>query len=229
VSAHRTDFLNTGIYSVAEASRLTGVSRGKIRRWLKGYDFRKDGDVHHSNPVWRSEIKPIGDKFALGFLDLIEIRFVESFLRAGVSWATMRRAHVAAKEELGTDHPYCSNRFVTDGRRILLQQASKDEALLDLLTNQREFRRIVEPFLKELEFAGGSIRWWPLGKERAVVLDPQRNFGQPTAAKSGVPTQTLARSVKANSSIEMVARWYEVQPREVRDAVEFERSLARAA
>jgi hypothetical protein len=40
---------------------------------------------------------------------------------------------------------------------------------------------------------------------------------------------TLARSVRANSSVDLVARWYEVQREEVRDAVEFEDSLAKAA
>jgi uncharacterized protein (DUF433 family) len=47
--------------------------------------------------------------------------------------------------------------------------------------------------------------------------------------KSGVPTAILARSAKANSSQEIVAQWYEVHPNEVRDAVEFEESLAKAA
>jgi hypothetical protein len=43
-----------------------------------------------------------------------------------------------------------------------------------------------------------------------------------------VPAATLARSVKANS-VETVAQWYEVQKDEVRDAVEYEESLAKAA
>lgn len=65
--------------------------------------------------------------------------------------------------------------------------------------------------------------------DAARLTDPRRNFGQPTVMKSGVPAATLARSVKANSSQEVVARWYEVHPDEVRDAVEFEQSLAKAA
>jgi len=44
-----------------------------------------------------------------------------------------------------------------------------------------------------------------------------------------VPATALARSVKANASVDEVARWYEVQRDEVRDAVAFEESLAAAA
>jgi uncharacterized protein (DUF433 family) len=143
----------------------------------------------------------------------------------------MRRAHVRAQNELQTTHPFCSNRISTDGKNIFLKQAEEDsdQALLNLVTQQREFSRIVQDFLKELQFSGNDIVWWPLGKEKQIVIDPRRNFGQPTVAKSGVPAITLARSVRANSSVDVVARWYEVQREEVRDAVEFEDSLARAA
>jgi uncharacterized protein (DUF433 family) len=147
------------------------------------------------------------------------------------SWKTMRRAHGRAQEELKTTHPFCSNRISTDGKNILMRQAKEDgdEALLNLVTQQREFKRIVPEFLKELEFSGDDIVWWPLGKGRQIIVDPRRNFGQPTVAKSGVPAITLARSVKANSSVDVVARWYEVQRDEVCDAVEFEELLAEAA
>jgi uncharacterized protein (DUF433 family) len=230
MTATNVTALNTGIYSLSEAARLTGVSTGRIRRWLKGYDFRKGTKQRHSDAVWHGQHKPLDNRIALGFLDLIEIRFVEAFLRQCVSWKTMRLAHTLAREEMKTEHPFCTNQFVTDGRKILLRQGatSSDQALIDIATDQQEFLRLVQPFLKEFEFSEDNYlsRWWPLGKHRAVVIDPVRNFGQPTVAESGVPTQVLARGLSANKSVEMVARWFEVQPDEVRDAAEFEQKLA---
>ena len=223
--------LNAGLYTVPEAGRLTRISVGKVRRWLKGYDFCSGPSVRHSDPLWQGEIKPIENKLALSFRDLLELRFIDAFIKAGVSWRTMRRAHANAQEELRTTHPFCSQRIATDGKNILLRQAKEDSdaALLNLVTNQREFSRIVHDFLKELEFSGDEIVWWPLGKDRQIVVDPRRNFGQPTVVRSGVPAQILARSVRANCSEDLVARWYEVQADEIRDAVEFEESLAKAA
>ncbi len=231
VHVREPTLLNTGLYTVTEAARLTRVSVGKIRRWLKGYNFKVGESVHHSDAVWQGELEPIENKLALSFRDLLELRFVDAFIRAGVSWRTMRGAHAKAQDELKTTHPFCSNRIATDGKNILLRQGEEDsdEALVNLVTNQREFSRIVQSFLKELEFSGKDIIWWPLGKERQIVLDPKRNFGQPSVARSGVPAQIIARSVKANVSEEMVASWYEVQSEEVRDAVEWEASLAKAA
>jgi uncharacterized protein (DUF433 family) len=231
VDAAELNLLNTGLYSVPEAARLTRISVGKIRRWLKGYNFKSGDSIHHSDAVWQGELQPVENKLALSFRDLLELRFVDAFIGAGVSWRTMRRAHAKAQTGLDTTHPFCSNRIFTDGRSILLRQGEQDsdQALIDLATDQAEFSRIVEPFRKELEFSGSDIIWWPLGRQRQIVVDPKRNFGQPTVARSGVPSQVLARSVKANASSDLVAQWYEVQPEEIRDAVEFEESLARAA
>ncbi|HWA85894.1 MAG TPA: DUF433 domain-containing protein [Opitutus sp.] len=223
-----TPFLGAGIYTIPEAARLSGVSAARIRRWLKGYGFKTRKARHHSPPVWNGQLDPIEGKLAIGFRDLMEIRFVNAFLDAGVSWKTMRAAHVAAKAKLGSDQPFCTHQFVTDGREILQREAhaSGDTSLLNITTDQREFDRLVSPFLKELDFDGGVTRWWPLGRKRFVVVDPVKNLGQPTVTRSGVPTRVLARSVAANGSVDEVARWFEVATEEVRDAVEFEQSLA---
>lgn len=223
-----TQLLGAGIYTVPEASRLAGVSAARIRRWLKDYDFKSRKEQHHSNPVWTGQFEKLDEKLAVGFKDLMEIRYVRAFLEKGVNWKTMRAAHVAAKAKLSTDHPFCDHRFATEGRAILLQEAetSGDTCLTNITTDQREFTQIITPFLKELEFDDGVTRWWPLGRKRLVVVDPVRNLGQPTVNRSGVPTRVLARSVQTNGSIESVARWFEVAPEEVRDAVEFEQTLA---
>src|SRR5215471_15176528 len=134
VSNRTSNLVNAGIYNVSEAARLTRVSVGKIRRWLRGYDFKSGESVRHSDAVWQGELHPIEDKLALSFRDLLELRFVDAFIRAGVSWRTMRRAHSKAQTKLKTTHPFCSNRIFTDGRSILLRQAEedRDQALINL-------------------------------------------------------------------------------------------------
>jgi len=228
VQASNSNLLNAGLYTVPEAARLTKISPGKIRRWLRGYNFKSGERVRHSDAVWQGELKPIENKLALSFRDLLELRFVDAFIRAGVSWRTMRRAHQKAQDQLNTTHPFCSNRIFTDGRSILLRQGEEDSdrVLINLANDQAEFARIVAPFQKELEFSGADIVWWPLGRKRQVVLDPKRNFGQPSVARSWVPTRVLARSATTNGSIEVVAHWFEVAASEVRDAIEFEARLA---
>lgn len=226
-----TSYFNIGIYTIRDAARLTGVSTGRIRRWLRGYRYRSRKRAYASPPLWHGQWEPINHSVALGFLDLIEIRFVDAFLKAGVSWATLREARVKAGEMFKGAHPFCTNGFMTDGRSIFveLHRETGEPSLLEIVRRQHVFAQIVRPFLRELEFAEGRgmVRWWPLGTQRQVVLDPTRNFGRPIVDRRGVPTEVLAKAAAAcGGSLAEVSRWYEVPQTEIRDAVEFEQRLA---
>ena len=224
-------YLNAGVYAITEASRLTGVSAGRIRRWLRGYRYTSRKKRYSSPPLWTGQFRPIENKLALGFLDLIEVKFVDAFLDAGVTWDMIHKARDHAKKWFpGESHPFCTKRFLTDGREIFLElhRETGEPSLFDIASNQQVFSQIMLPFLKQLEFSKDSIleRWWPCGREHQVVVDPKRNFGQPTIFQEGIPTHTLARSVKANGTVREVARWYEITAEAVREAVEFEQKLA---
>ena len=225
------NYFNTGIYTIRDAAQLTGVSTGRIRRWLRGYHYHSRRKAYASPPLWRGQWPPIAQSVSLGFLDLIEIRFVEAFLKEGVSWATLRQARERAGEMFKVSHPFCTMGFMTDGRAIFvgLHHETEKAGLLEIVRRQQVFAQIVRPFLKELEFAKSKdlVRWWPLGTQRQVVLDPTRNFGRPIVNRRGVPTEVLARATAAcGGSLAEVARWYEVPEAEIRDAVEFEQRFA---
>jgi uncharacterized protein (DUF433 family) len=107
--------------------------------------------------------------------------------------------------------------------------ATPDAAFQELVTNQLEFRRLLMTYLVKLDFREGqAIRWWPVGKKRRILVDPQRSFGQPIVSREGVPTAILARAFNVERSVAVVARWYAVRPRSVEDAVEFEAALQAA-
>jgi uncharacterized protein (DUF433 family) len=222
-------YLNVGMYTVPEASRLTGVSRGRIRRWLKGYH----STLRHKNysALWTPQLPQPGKGVVLGFLDLIEVKFVGAFLDRGVSWRMIHKVREKASRLYPrVSHPFCTKGFVTDGQRVFAEvhRQTGEKSLLDIATDQHLFAEITRPFLKQLEFRDGSMleRWWPMGRARQVVLDPRKNFGQPTIFRDGIVTQVLAQSVRANGSIEVVARWFEISPESVQDAVDYELSLA---
>jgi uncharacterized protein (DUF433 family) len=223
-------FVGVGIYSVSEASRLSGVSRARIRRWLRGYTFKHGTGIHESPPVWRRQLPSVGNSVALGFLDLMEVRFVNAFLEKGVSWRTIRRAAEIARRKYNKDHPFSTRQFKTDGKRMFEEviEKSGENKLLDIVSNQYAFQRILAPYLKGVEFdrSDNLVRWWPLGPRRQVVIDPQRSFGQPIAAAEGVPTSILYRAYQVEDSVLAVASWYEVSRASVRAAVEFEKILA---
>jgi uncharacterized protein (DUF433 family) len=63
-------------------------------------------------------------------------------------------------------------------------------------------------------------------KKRQVALDPRRSFGHPIIFREGIATNILARSAQANDSVEEVARWFQISPASVREAIDFEQALA---
>ena len=109
-----------------------------------------------------------------------------------------------------------------------MHKETGESSLLEIATDQHVFAEITKPFLRQLEFKEGTIleRWWPLGIDGHIVVDPKKNFGQPTVSTEGIPTQVLAESFQANGSIQEVARWYEISPKSVQEAVDYEQSLA---
>jgi uncharacterized protein (DUF433 family) len=229
IVAPTRELLGKGIYTVPDASRLSRVSPRRIRYWLKGLPSEDVSETteHH---LWQGELGPIDDKIALGFLDLQEVRFIDAFLKAGVTWHLLRTAHGVARERYETEHPFCTRRFVTDGRLIIEEIAAEpgDLAYEEVVQGQRVFPKVIQPFLRELEFAKNDqlIRWWPLGIKRGVVLDPNRQFGQPITAKAGVATDILQAAAKTGQTVEEIANWYEIDIPSVRDAIEFEHGLA---
>jgi uncharacterized protein (DUF433 family) len=226
-----TDYrlIGHGVYTIAEAGRLTGVEARTIRRWLVGYRFKVGDQPRRSPPVFAPEHEVFDGVPAMSFLDLQEIRFVDAFVRRGVSWTTLRETHREAQKLLDDRHPFATGWFVTDGRNLLvdMRRTRRDAGLLNIVRKQWEFRRIVAPFLKDLDYEKDRIvRWWPMAGRRRVVVDPERSFGQPVVVRESVPTAVLASAFAVEESYDTVARWYEVSPRSVRDAVEFEQHLA---
>jgi len=217
------NMLGVGIYGIPEASRLTGVSRGRIRRWLTGYDFASKSGTRHSPPVWKPELPTIGGDLALTFLDLQEVRFVDAFLKLNVPWKTIRLVEEIARDRYHLSHPFCTLRFKASGRQIFREVEGK---VFEFITNQHFFEGVIQPFLKDVDFHGQyPMRWWFLGHNRAVILDPARSFGQPIVDKGGYLTRTIADTLKAEKSIDHVASWYGIERSAVEDAVECEGKL----
>jgi hypothetical protein len=126
-----TDPLAGGFYTIREAARLLNMpNTGVIGAWLKGRG--------RSAPVIRRQYEPIAGKQELGFLDLIEIRFIEYFRKQGYSLQSLRKAAETARAELQNEHPFAlyGAKFVARRKNIFLAVATdeKDTKLLNLVT-----------------------------------------------------------------------------------------------
>ena len=223
--------LGIGLYTVPEAARLTGIPPGRLRRWLRGYSYRSGEAVAISEPVWQCQLPEIDSTLGLGFLDLMEARFIDAFRKADVPWHVIRLCAERARELCGADHPFATRRFRTDGRTIFAETADQagEAQLLDLAKSQFAFGQVIAPSLYAgIEFCDRDmpVRWWPLGPQSPIVIDPARSFGQPIVSTAGIPTSVLADAIEAEGSVAKVARLFRIPPQSVHAALRFEQRMA---
>ena len=234
--------LGRGVYGAAEALRLINfrrqfeassahsISRQTIARWLRGYDYTRNGETRHSDPLWRPDYVNEDDTLELSFRDLIELRFVKTFEDHGLSLRTIRACFKRAVELVHDDRPFSTQKFRTDGRTIFLEITDdvREGEMIDLKRRQSVFHSFILPSLHDLEFNADIVaRWFPLGSgRRTIVVDPARAFGRPIVIDGGVPIEVLADAVEIEGGEQRVAKLYEVPIAAVRDAVSFHQRLA---
>ena len=227
MKADSDQILGVGVYSLSMASRISCVHPQRIRRWLRGYKFKVRDGHRKSPPVWSGQFESEGD-LVLGFLDLMEVRIVDAFRSKGVPWKIIRQASEKGKTLFKTTHPFCTNRFTTDGHDLFtdIEDEAGKTITIDVAKSHRTFHQIIRPYLKGVDFLGGQVaRWWPMTERREVVVDPSRSFGKPIVNVEGVPTKILADAVIAEGSAKRVAHYFDVSMKSVRDAMTYENQL----
>lgn len=220
-----------GIYTAPAAARLLGETPAKIRRWAFGY--RRHGVERP--PAITTDVAALDGVRILTFLELVELMFIQGLLATGLSWPKVREASRVAADLLEKErHPFATKRWFADAAALYLQlgQEHNEELLIEVAGHaQLAMPSVLRPYLTQLEFGASGLaqRWFPRGPTIPIVVDPQRAFGMPVTARGGVPTETIAALHRAGDPIEAIAAWYRLDEAEVAAAVEFEKSLPRAA
>ena len=222
-----------GAYSVPEAARLLAMPSANVRRWVGGYKFKNEGNAEKQQmpPLWRLQHPKNENHLELGFKDLIELKFIKQFMKAGLKIQTIKACLAEAQKVIQDSHPFATRQFESDGKTIFFKFLSDhgESQLLDLRKNQFVLEKLIEQSFKDLDISNNEVSSWrPYKGKSTIVIDPLRSFGQPITTDYGVPTITLAQTVKAVGSIAEAARWYDIPNQVVRDAVAFEKSLLAA-
>jgi uncharacterized protein (DUF433 family) len=213
-----TPELGQGIYSIPDAAIILNMPKEKVRRWVKKYweyDFLSNDQ---SSYTWGES----RDK-AFDFLTLIEIIAVDSFRETGVSFANIKLAHQKLSEMLETTYPFAHAKLMTDGKTIFHEYLKG--SLLEMSEKQQfAFTNLVAPYCKKIDYTENTRiaeRFWPLGKDHSIVVDPHHSFGQPVISGTNITAESIYGMIKGGDSAEMVAYMYEIELSAVEDVVTF--------
>lgn len=220
-----TDFLSPGVYWLSEVRALAGVSPVVSRRYVRDHKGRRG--------LWGGGTQRMEGRYYATFRDLMELRFVNAFRIAGVSWRRILRAAEYAGRRFSTDYPFSHRRFQTDGADVFDYNDSGLEQVSQ--KGQMAFAEIIGPSLFDpVQYIDDApARWYPAEEwgldsvGRNVMIDPKFSFGAPVVNEYHIPTDTLYRNfIAEGSSAEAVARSYMISENAVWQAVAFEEELA---
>lgn len=229
----------TGIYTPADAATLLHERPDTVRRWAFGYRrVRGSRPVAHP-PLIHTDLPELEGQRALTFVELIELLYIRAFERAGVPWRLIKEAANVAARMYSTDHPFALRQLYIDPHSVYgaVQEPDGSESLVQLVGHgQHAMSQLVKPYLEQIEFGADNVarRWWPMGKDGGVVVDPLFAFGAPIVEGVGIRTRTLAGTYEAElpaygeGAADRVAWTYEISPRDVHTALAFERWLKTA-
>ena len=211
--------LTAPLYGYSEADHLAGVSRGTSRRWLEGYSYIGAAGCRVEQPPVSPRDQ---DRGGVSFSDLVEIVAIGRFKAMGFGVPAVREVVANCQQLFGDAHPLSTQSFKIGGRQVFIE---REGALREVLHSrgQLAWDEVLAPFLDSLDYDGSfARRWWPLGRTRPVVIDPDYGYGLPVVAESGVRTEILRERFQAGDSFEQIASDFNVSAQQVESAIQFE-------
>jgi uncharacterized protein (DUF433 family) len=159
------------------------------------------------------------------FVGLGEAYVLAAFREAGVPMQRIRPAVSWLEEHIGLRAALTSERLRTDGAELLWDFAHAADGpgepvddLVVIRNQQIVFRDVIAQYLSTITYRDGRLVGIRLPSFRPeVVLDPWRNFGQPTLARHGVRVQDIRERLAAGETPTEVATDYGVPLADVED------------
>lgn len=223
--------LDAPAYSIAEASRLSGIPRWTVGRYLRGYKYtyptKEETRKGHQPPVVSQS--DAGTTYA-SFLDLMDLLIVKELLERGFPLQRLRPILQEAREYLGTAHLVRSV-FYTSPHKITLKLPEEGQMVALFSGGQGAIPEIIKRLDKKLDFEsitefGFAERWYPNGPDGGIVIDPEISFGRPTVIGYGTATNNIYDLFLGESKqIEPVSEWFNIPAPKIQTAVQFEHSL----
>ncbi|HSQ67021.1 MAG TPA: DUF433 domain-containing protein [Polyangiaceae bacterium] len=206
-------------YTVAEAAALVRVPVSTLKTWIHGEGKASRGLL----------VLPKGRPRLLAFSHLVEAFVLAAIRRGhGVALQRVRRAIRFVQHDLEIERPLIHAKFRTDGVDLFVEQwgklvnASRDGQLAMRGSLESSLRRV------DWDRNGLAVRLFPIvrapGAEqpKTIVIDPERGFGQPTLAGTGIRVDVIVSRYRAGESAAELAKDYRVDQELIDDAVRCE-------
>jgi uncharacterized protein (DUF433 family) len=201
-------------YTAAQIAHYAGTSSQNVRNWVNGFE----GDGHRMKPVFTSSSSPRGKSRPqmFSFLQLVEVvvaaRFRQGIQENPVRLERIRDANEYAREELGIEFPFANLQLWEEGGHILyeFEQKYPGEHLVAISANgQAVLPGIVSRSRDEFDYESDyASKWFPLGRNVPIVLDPRKASGRPTIYQTRVTVETVKQRLATGETVQELSEDY---------------------
>ena len=208
----------TPLYTIPEAAHLARVSPSTVRSWLYGAEDRES--LFDALPA------PM-----VSFLQLIEVVVAANFRKAErVSLARLRNAYLNAKHILSLDYPFAYERLEAVGGHIVrilhTEKPSTSYQAVDE-PSQWTLPGLLAEVKRHIRYEDQlAARWYPVGDEVPIVIDPRVTSGIPTIQDRGVTVHAIRKRFLAGQEMAFIARDFEIDKSIVEYAVRYGEQIA---
>ena len=202
-------------YRISDAARYSGVASQTVTHWHHG-----DGRLGPALPGRQN-------REHLSYLQLVEVAFVATLRKLGVSLQRIRRARTYAAQVLNAEHPFAEYRWLTEGHHAMLNlmdvddDASVDGLIVGDAHGQIAWQEMLSARFAQFDYEEDlALTWHVRGRDNPVVIDPRTSFGAPMVR--GIPTWVLKGRWKAGESISDIEEDFGLGEKEITHGLAFE-------
>lgn len=209
--------IGEGIYTTSDISKILLLQPSKVRRWVNNFWDKKFSQNNSEEYSWNE-----GKEKYVNFYTFIEIYVFDELLKLGLSYKSIITAHIEISQELNLLYPFANSKMLVSKNNIFYYLNNETLVKADK-TKQIGIKGIIENLYEKIDLNSEKYaeRFWPLGKETSIVIDPHHQFGQPTISGTNILANTLYSYYKGGESVETIANLYEINTKQVSDAITY--------
>jgi uncharacterized protein (DUF433 family) len=206
--------LGGGVFLVTDISSILRIPYSKVRHWLNEFWDEEFGKQHGGYSFGDAKNR------AVNFHTLLEFYAFYKLREKGLSSQRIRKAHDEISRMLNTPYPFAST-LRTDGSHIWYEHL--EECVRVDGKKQIALKKVLEPFLDKIEFGDDNMArcFFPIGKNREVVVDPHHQFGQPTIRGTNIKVETIYQLYMGGETKKSITALYNLNAKQVNDALRY--------
>ncbi|MGY5851866.1 DUF433 domain-containing protein [Salegentibacter sp. F14] len=208
--------LGEGVFTSSDVATILKIHKNRARYLINQYLDNK----FRNQQSFKYKIETEGG-YSINFLGLIELFVFERLRTLNVSAKKVIKFHDYLAGVFGSPYPFAVTDFLVSGRDLYFKLdedwVSGDEKL------QIGLKDIVEFLGDKIEYDKGvASKYYPLGKDRTIVVDPEYRFGQPVLNSTNLMVENLYDLYLAeNRDLNYVAELYDLTEQQMKDVIDF--------